>query len=82
MGKFVDDVFVVVVDRYMAIMTPLRPRMGRIVTLSLAIATWVLGAIISSPNLYVYTTFALPERIICYSEWPDGLTGVSKLDYM
>ncbi|XP_065157350.1 tachykinin-like peptides receptor 99D isoform X2 [Atheta coriaria] len=70
------------IDRYMAIMTPLRPRMGRIVTLSLAIATWVLGAIISSPNLYVYTTFALPERIICYSEWPDGLTGVSKLDYM
>lgn len=71
----------------MAIMTPLRPRMGRTVTICLAMSTWLLGIAISSPYLFYYTTYILPyqdgqQRIICYGEWPDGSTNESLLEYM
>ncbi|XP_066256638.1 uncharacterized protein [Euwallacea similis] len=62
--------------RYMAIMTPLKPRMGRIVTLALVVITWVLGIIIGLPSLLYYKTYRDTysngeERVICYPEWPD-----------
>ncbi|XP_066256639.1 tachykinin-like peptides receptor 99D isoform X2 [Euwallacea similis] len=64
------------IDRYMAIMTPLKPRMGRIVTLALVVITWVLGIIIGLPSLLYYKTYRDTysngeERVICYPEWPD-----------
>ncbi|KAL1489399.1 hypothetical protein ABEB36_014301 [Hypothenemus hampei] len=63
---------------YMAIMTPLKPRMGRLVTLVLALLTWVVGIIMGMPSLLYYKTYRDTysngeERIICYPEWPDGL---------
>ncbi|XP_017769026.1 PREDICTED: tachykinin-like peptides receptor 99D isoform X2 [Nicrophorus vespilloides] len=75
------------IDRYMAIMTPLRPRMGRSVTLCLAMSTWVLGIAISSPYLFVFTTFTEKykngeERVICYAQWPDGATNESLYEYI
>lgn len=68
-------------------MTPLRPRMGRTVTLCLAMSTWLLGVAISSPSLFYYTTFVEQytegqQRIICYGEWPDGDTNESLYEYM
>jgi tachykinin-like receptor len=61
----------------MAIMNPLRPRMGRRTTLCIALGIWVLGTALSLPNMLVYTTgvFEYPnggKRIVCYQEWPDG----------
>ncbi|XP_031332509.1 tachykinin-like peptides receptor 99D [Photinus pyralis] len=75
------------IDRYMAIMTPLRPRMGRTVTLCLAMSTWLLGIAISSPSLFYYTTYVEQyseeqQRIICYGAWPDGDTNESLYEYI
>ncbi|XP_063906741.1 tachykinin-like peptides receptor 99D isoform X2 [Zophobas morio] len=75
------------IDRYMAIMTPLRPRMGRSVTVLLAVTTWLLGIIIGSPSLMFFRTYTMPykdgeERVICYPEWPDGTTNESMMEYV
>ncbi|ENN72174.1 hypothetical protein D910_08482 [Dendroctonus ponderosae] len=74
------------IDRYMAIMTPLKPRMGRMVTLVLALSTWVLGIIIGMPSLLYYKTYKDTysngeERVICYPEWPDGISNESLYEY-
>ncbi|XP_014610001.1 PREDICTED: tachykinin-like peptides receptor 99D isoform X1 [Polistes canadensis] len=71
------------IDRFMAIVNPLRPRMGRRATLCVAVVIWIVGAILSFPMLLFNTTytqnFANGEvRVICYSDWPnrddDGLS--------
>ncbi|XP_015590424.1 tachykinin-like peptides receptor 99D [Cephus cinctus] len=71
------------IDRYMAIMNPLKPRMGRRATLCIAIAIWIVGAILSLPMLLFYKTYTQnfvngEVRVICYSDWPnisdDGLS--------
>uniref|UniRef100_A0A1B0DD56 G-protein coupled receptors family 1 profile domain-containing protein n=1 Tax=Phlebotomus papatasi TaxID=29031 RepID=A0A1B0DD56_PHLPP len=66
----------------MAIMNPLRPRMGKRTTLGIAAIIWLVGVILSCPMLVFFTTFdqILPEggvRVVCYSEWPDGPTNHS-----
>jgi len=73
--------------RYMAIMYPLRPRMGRRTTLCTAMGIWVLGIALSLPNILVYTTAVLEypngeKRIVCYQEWPDGTGSESIQEYM
>nr|UNA06200.1 tachykinin-like protein receptor [Hyphantria cunea] len=74
------------VDRYVAIMSPLRPRLGKRATLGITAAIWVWSSILSSPNLIYFTTDndILPDgsiRKVCFSEWPDGMTTRSKLEY-
>ncbi|XP_030767663.1 tachykinin-like peptides receptor 99D [Sitophilus oryzae] len=74
------------IDRYMAIMTPLKPRMGRMVTLILALLTWILGIIIGMPSLLFYKTYRTTysngeDRIVCYPEWPDGYSSESVYEY-
>ncbi|XP_001652376.3 tachykinin-like peptides receptor 99D [Aedes aegypti] len=70
------------IDRYMAIMNPLRPRMGKRATLCIAAAIWIVGIIISSPMLLFFTTFELQDRVVCYSEWPDGPSNHSMQEYV
>ncbi|XP_050312828.1 tachykinin-like peptides receptor 99D isoform X2 [Anthonomus grandis grandis] len=74
------------IDRYMAIMTPLKPRMSRAMTLILALFTWVMGIVIGMPSLLYYKTYrdryaSGDERVICYPEWPDGTTSDSLYEY-
>ncbi|KAJ8973787.1 hypothetical protein NQ317_013182 [Molorchus minor] len=71
----------------MAIMTPLRPRMGKTVTLLLAVFTWILGIVIGIPSLIYFRTYTDTltdgeERVICYMEWPDGVTNESMQEYV
>lgn len=72
----------------MAIVNPLRPRMGKKVTLCIAIFIWIVGAILSLPMLLFYTTYTQnyangEVRVICYGEWPDrNEDGISFDDYM
>lgn len=68
--------------RYMAIMNPLKPRMGKRATLCIAAAIWIVGIIISSPMLLFFTTFELQDRVVCYSEWPDGPSNHSMQEYV
>ncbi|KAK2588543.1 hypothetical protein KPH14_006322 [Odynerus spinipes] len=76
------------IDRYMAIVNPLRPRMGRRATLCVAVVIWIVGAILSFPMLLFYTTytqnFANGEvRVICYSDWPNrDDNGLSFQEYL
>ncbi|KAK9507750.1 hypothetical protein O3M35_007534 [Rhynocoris fuscipes] len=71
----------------MAIMHPLRPRMGRRMTLCIATSIWIVGFAFSFPNLIFFTTFVQEfpngdNRVVCYAEWPDGSTNESYHEYM
>ncbi|XP_048478820.1 tachykinin-like peptides receptor 99D isoform X1 [Plutella xylostella] len=76
------------IDRYVAIISPLRPRLGKRATLAIAAAIWAGSCVISSPNLIYFTTAdveTLPDgssRRVCFSEWPDGITTMSRLEYI
>ncbi|XP_066996206.2 tachykinin-like peptides receptor 99D [Anabrus simplex] len=75
------------IDRYMAIISPLRPRMGRRTTLIVVVCIWMLGSTLSLPMIAFYTTdgMELAEgdvRIVCYSEWPDGPSPHSYYEYV
>jgi len=60
----------------MAIVNPLKPRMGKKATLCIAIVIWIVGAILSLPMLLFYTTYIQnfmngEIRVVCYSHWPN-----------
>ncbi|KAG5313887.1 TLR2 protein, partial [Acromyrmex insinuator] len=64
------------IDRYMAIVNPLKPRMGKKATLCVAIIIWIIAAILSLPMLLFYTTYTQnfmngEVRVVCYSDWPN-----------
>lgn len=72
--------------RYIAIINPLRPRMGKRTTLCIAAGIWIVGIILSCPMLLFFTTFDQELRngeirIVCYAEWPDGPTNHSMIEY-
>ncbi|XP_058055657.1 tachykinin-like peptides receptor 99D [Anopheles bellator] len=71
----------IAIDRYVAIMNPLKPRMGRKATLCVAAGIWIVGTIISSPMLLFFTTYNLNDHILCYAEWPDGASNHSAQEY-
>lgn len=70
----------------MAIVNPLRPRMGKRTTLGITVCIWLVGILLSLPLIVVFTTFEISladgsTRIVCYSEWPDGETNNSVIEY-
>ncbi|CAL4097464.1 unnamed protein product [Meganyctiphanes norvegica] len=73
-------------DRYIAIMHPLRPRMGRRATLMIVVWIWVSAVSLAMPNALFYKTAAVIQecetRTICYGEWPDGEQGHSNSEYI
>ncbi|CAF4813810.1 tachykinin-like peptides receptor 99D isoform X1 [Pieris napi] len=75
------------IDRYVAIMSPLRQRLGKRATLGIAAAIWAISCVVSSPNFLYFTTETdlLPDgnvRRICFPDWPDGITTRSQLEYV
>ncbi|XP_050532584.1 tachykinin-like peptides receptor 99D isoform X2 [Daktulosphaira vitifoliae] len=77
------------IDRYIAIIHPLRPRLSRKTTLMIAAGIWLISTILSIPNLIFFTTTTTAEklrdggeRVICYAEWPDGSTTESFQEYV
>ncbi|XP_013772923.1 tachykinin-like peptides receptor 99D [Limulus polyphemus] len=75
------------IDRYMAIMHPLKPRMSRMTTLIITLCIWVAGSLLSLPNLLYSTTITEmfsngDYRIICFMVWPDGYSNVSYTEYI
>lgn len=64
------------VSRYMAIMNPLRPRMGKRATICIAIVIWIVGAVLSLPMLLFYRTYTQnfvngEVRVVCYGDFPN-----------
>ncbi|XP_073942717.1 tachykinin-like peptides receptor 99D isoform X2 [Choristoneura fumiferana] len=76
------------IDRYMAIIHPLKPRLGKRATLGVAAAIWAVSSIISSPNMIYYTvhyanaTIEGDDRRTCYPHYPDfELQEEARLEY-
>lgn len=68
-------------------MYPLRPRMRLRKALTIVSIIWICGMIAAAPNLVTYTILIQDfangdQRVVCYSEWPDGETTQSELEYM
>lgn len=65
-------------------MYPLRPRMGKTMTICIASSVWIASFLISAPNLLYATTAVYNDtgRTACYLLWPDGPTFESYQEYM
>ncbi|XP_036213657.2 tachykinin-like peptides receptor 99D isoform X1 [Bactrocera oleae] len=74
------------IDRYVAIMKPLEPRMSKRCNLGIASFIWIASITISCPMLLFFTTGEVElkdgTRIVCYTEWPDGPTNHSQQEYV
>ncbi|KAL3067077.1 hypothetical protein OYC64_016932 [Pagothenia borchgrevinki] len=60
----------IAVDRYMAIIHPLKPRLSAKATTGVIICIWSLAIVLAFPLCYFSTTQTLPRRTLCYVAWP------------
>ncbi|XP_067117399.1 neuromedin-K receptor [Osmerus mordax] len=60
------------VDRYMAIINPLKPRLSATVTVAVMVCIWALAGALASPLCVYSTTVTQPHRTVCYTAWPRG----------
>uniref|UniRef100_A0AAY4A6S0 Neuromedin-K receptor n=1 Tax=Denticeps clupeoides TaxID=299321 RepID=A0AAY4A6S0_9TELE len=58
------------VDRYMAIIHPLKPRLSATATKVVILCIWVLAVVLAFPLCYYSTIRKLPRRTLCYVAWP------------
>ncbi|NP_001265839.1 neuromedin-K receptor [Oryzias latipes] len=60
----------IAVDRYMAIIHPLKPRLSAKATTGIIVCIWSLAIVLAFPLCYFSTTQVRPRRTICYVAWP------------
>ncbi|XP_033480835.2 neuromedin-K receptor [Epinephelus lanceolatus] len=60
----------IALDRYMAIIHPLKPRLSAKATMGVIVCIWSLAVVLAFPLCYYSTTRALPRRTLCYVAWP------------
>ncbi|XP_030644177.1 tachykinin receptor 3a [Chanos chanos] len=60
----------IAVDRYMAIIHPLKPRLSATATKVVIVCVWVMAVVLAFPLCYYSTTKELRTRTICYVAWP------------
>uniref|UniRef100_A0A3Q4AV09 Neuromedin-K receptor n=1 Tax=Mola mola TaxID=94237 RepID=A0A3Q4AV09_MOLML len=58
------------IDRYMAIIHPLKPRLSAKATTGVIACIWSLAVVMAFPLCYFSTTQTLPRRTLCYVAWP------------
>ncbi|XP_056603089.1 tachykinin receptor 1a [Triplophysa dalaica] len=61
----------IALDRYMAIIHPLKQRMSATQTKVIIGVIWVLALLLAFPQYYYSTTDQMPGRVVCYIEWPE-----------
>ncbi|KAJ6653254.1 hypothetical protein lerEdw1_009418 [Lerista edwardsae] len=71
----------IAVDRYMAIIRPLQPRLSATATKVVIFVIWLLALLLSFPQGFYATTAALPGRVVCLVEWPDNGTNAYQITY-
>lgn len=59
----------IAIDRYTAILYPLRPRMPKRHVVAAIIIIWLISISLSLPNLIYFTTIYTAERITCTYTW-------------
>ncbi|KAK1893156.1 Substance-P receptor [Dissostichus eleginoides] len=76
-GLFVDN------RRYMAIIHPLQQRMSSTETKVVVGVIWVLALLLALPQYYYSNTDQLPDRVVCYIDWPEySLLDFKKMYYV
>ncbi|XP_037328851.2 tachykinin receptor 3a [Pungitius pungitius] len=60
----------IAVDRYMAIIHPLKPRLSAKATTGVIVCIWSLAVVLAFPLCYFSTTLTLPHKTVCYVAWP------------
>ncbi|TMS23776.1 Neuromedin-K receptor [Larimichthys crocea] len=60
----------IAVDRYMAIIHPLKPRLSAQATTGVIVCIWSLAVVLAFPLCYFSTIRAMPHRTLCYVAWP------------
>lgn len=61
----------IAMDRYVAIIHPLQQRMSSTETKVVVGVIWVLALLLAFPQYYYSTTDQLPDRVVCYIDWPE-----------
>ncbi|CAK6435240.1 unnamed protein product [Pipistrellus nathusii] len=61
----------VALDRYMAIIHPLKPRLTGTATKVVIFVIWVLALLLAFPQGYYATTVTMPNRMVCMIQWPE-----------
>ncbi|XP_076848352.1 LOW QUALITY PROTEIN: tachykinin receptor 1a [Brachyhypopomus gauderio] len=59
------------VDRYMAIIHPLKQRLSSTQTKVIIGVIWALALLLAFPQYYYSNTDWLPGRVVCYIDWPE-----------
>ncbi|KAG7458607.1 hypothetical protein MATL_G00222270 [Megalops atlanticus] len=60
----------IAVDRYMAIIHPLKPRLSATATKVVIVCIWALAVMLAFPVCFYSTIKKMPRRTICYVAWP------------
>ncbi|XP_064587307.1 substance-P receptor isoform X1 [Zonotrichia leucophrys gambelii] len=61
----------IALDRYMAIIHPLRPRLSAAASKAVMGLIWLLALLLAFPQGYFSVTAELPGRLVCLVEWPE-----------
>uniref|UniRef100_A0A3P9H474 Tachykinin receptor 1 n=1 Tax=Oryzias latipes TaxID=8090 RepID=A0A3P9H474_ORYLA len=73
----------IALDRYMAIMHPLKQRLSSTETRVLIGLIWVLALLLAFPQYHYSSTTLLPGRAVCFIDWPEYATvDVRKIYYV
>ncbi|NXR28784.1 NK3R protein, partial [Cinclus mexicanus] len=62
----------IAVDRYMAIIDPLKPRLSATATKVVIGSIWTLAFLLAFPQCLYSITKVMPGRTLCYVAWPGG----------
>ncbi|XP_036620633.1 neuromedin-K receptor [Trichosurus vulpecula] len=62
----------IAVDRYMAIIHPLKPRLSATATKVVIGSIWILAFLLALPQCLYSKTRVMPGRTLCYVQWPKG----------
>ncbi|XP_035272958.1 tachykinin receptor 3a [Anguilla anguilla] len=60
----------IAVDRYMAIIHPLKPRLSATATKVVIVCIWALAIVLAFPLCFYSTIKKTPRRTLCYVAWP------------
>nr|XP_033803529.1 substance-P receptor [Geotrypetes seraphini]XP_033803530.1 substance-P receptor [Geotrypetes seraphini] len=71
----------IALDRYMAIIHPLQPRLSATATKVVICVIWVLAFLLAFPQGYYAITENMTYRVVCYVEWPEDNTHVYQKTY-
>ncbi|KAL2083246.1 hypothetical protein ACEWY4_021019 [Coilia grayii] len=71
----------IAVDRYMAIIHPLKPRLSSTTTKIVIAVIWAVACSLAFPQCFFASTRFYPPRTVCMVEWPDEEEGVHQLIY-